>query len=265
MGYREEEYQDRRNAGWAPSPEGGIPGLVKTLLAGSRPERGEEENIWWNLFSSQGDAHSGARRAAEPMWLLNLAESRPAITGIRDGADDYYRRFGGRIEQAENRDQKRESMGDDSNNSINEMAQGDNNFGRRVLEGGEHQLGLPYVLGGDGVNSTDCGKFTLDNYKKAGVDLGTRLADEQHNYCQANGDLFMDITKAKPGDLVFFKNTYGDWEPGTITHVGIYAGDGKMLHAGSSKGVSYTDITNDYWKPLLAGFGRVRPASSNSQ
>jgi len=137
-------------------------------------------------------------------------------------------------------------------------AQADSMFGDRVLAAGRQQLGLPYVLNGDGINSTDCGKFTLDTYNKVGVNLGTRMADKQHEFCKANGSVFNDIAQARPGDLVFFHNTYGSWDPGTITHVGIYLGDGKMLHAGSSNGVSYADLNSDYWKSHFAGFGRPR-------
>jgi hypothetical protein len=130
-------------------------------------------------------------------------------------------------------------------------------FGKSLIRFGEQQLGLPYELGGDGKTSTDCGQFTLDTYNKMGLDLGTRVSDEQYEYCKTNGSVFQDIAQAKPGDMVFFHNTYGDWKPGTVTHVGIYAGEGKMLHASGSRGVSYADLSNEYWKGHFTGFGRV--------
>jgi hypothetical protein len=135
---------------------------------------------------------------------------------------------------------------------------GNTTFGEKVISIGHKQLGLPYVLGGDGVSATDCGKFTHDTYKEGGINLGTRMADEQHEFCKTNGSVFKDVSQARPGDMVFFQNTYGSWEPGTITHVGIYAGNGQMLHAGSSSGVSYADLNNDFWKSHFAGFGRPR-------
>ncbi len=137
-------------------------------------------------------------------------------------------------------------------------AQADNMFGDKVLSIGRKQLGLTYDLGGDGIKTTDCGKFTLDTFKKVGIDLGTRMADEQYDFCKTNGSVFNDMSQARPGDLVFFHNTYGNWAPGTITHVGIYAGNGKMLHAGRSKGVSYADLNSEYWQSHLSGFGRPR-------
>ncbi len=138
-------------------------------------------------------------------------------------------------------------------------AQADSMFGDKVLTTGRQQLGLPYVLGGDGIKSTDCGKFTLDTYNKVGVDLEDRTAPGQYDFCKRNGKVFNDVSQLRPGDLVFFKDTYDSGDPpGSITHVGIYAGSGKMLHAGSSAGVSYTDLNSEYWQSHLYGFGSPR-------
>lgn len=49
----------------------------------------------------------------------------------------------------------------------------------------------------------------------------------------AGDDIGLRITKTSdllPGDIVLFKNTYGDWKPGVITHVGIYIGNGEFVH-----------------------------------
>ncbi len=135
----------------------------------------------------------------------------------------------------------------------------DDSFGNTVHNIGKKQLGLRYVMGGDGISSTDCGKFTLDTYNQTGVNLGSRLAPNQYDFCKTNGSVFNELSQARPGDLVFFKDTYDSGDgPGSITHVGIYVGDGKMLHAGSSKGVSYADLNNEYWQSHFYGFGRPR-------
>lgn len=58
--------------------------------------------------------------------------------------------------------------------------------------------------------------------------------------------------EAKPGDLVFFEYTYeGPW----ITHVGIYVGDGHMIHAGSP--IGYLKFMDSYYKDNFVGFGRL--------
>ncbi|MBP2638211.1 MAG: hypothetical protein H6Q72_4118 [Firmicutes bacterium] len=128
--------------------------------------------------------------------------------------------------------------------------------GDNIITTAEQQLGKPYQLGGDGTDTTDCGKFTLDVFAQNGIELNTRRADLQFKGLEEQGKTFDDPSQLQPGDLVFFKNTYSD-NTGykEITHVGIYAGDGKMLHAGSH-GVGYTDLNTDYWQSKIAGYGR---------
>jgi len=58
----------------------------------------------------------------------------------------------------------------------------------------------------------------------------------------------------KPGDLVFFKNTYSG--PG-VSHVGIYLGEGRFAHASSSKGGTITPLNNPYFQPRYVGARRV--------
>ena len=58
--------------------------------------------------------------------------------------------------------------------------------------------------------------------------------------------------EAKPGDLVFFEYTYdGPW----ITHVGIYVGDGWMIHAGDP--IGYIKFMDSYYSDNFVGFGRL--------
>jgi len=121
------------------------------------------------------------------------------------------------------------------------------------------QLGKPYLLGGDGGESTDCGKFTLDVSAKAGVTLNYRTADGQYLQAEQEGKLVHDISQAQKGDLVFWHvpSNEARWatsdDPSAVnsddkaykgvTHVGVYMGDGKVAQAGSG-GVSIvsTDI-----------------------
>ena len=134
------------------------------------------------------------------------------------------------------------------------------NINLPALDGAvNEQLGKPYVLGGDGGESTDCGKFTLDAMSKAGVTLNYRTADGQYLQAEQEGKLVKDISQAQKGDLVFWyvESNNERWAPSDdpsavntnnqaykgVTHVGIYMGDGKVAQAGSG-GVSIvsTDI-----------------------
>ena len=58
---------------------------------------------------------------------------------------------------------------------------------------------------------------------------------------------------AQPGDLIFFTGTYSAGTP--VTHVGIYIGNGQMIHAGDP--VQYANINTSYWTEHFYAFGRI--------
>ena len=60
-------------------------------------------------------------------------------------------------------------------------------------------------------------------------------------------------SEAKPGDIIFFTGTYDS--PGPVSHVGIYVGDGMMLHCGSP--IQYANINSSYWQTHFYAFGRL--------
>lgn len=85
------------------------------------------------------------------------------------------------------------------------------------------QLGLPYVWGGDGPaeGGFDCSGLTHAAYQAAGIQI-PRTADTQYRA----GPLLRAGQPPRPGDLVFYGNAAG-----RIHHVGLYIGDGQMIHA----------------------------------
>ncbi|MFJ7064430.1 NlpC/P60 family protein [Streptomyces sp. NPDC101115] len=103
------------------------------------------------------------------------------------------------------------------------------------------QIGKPYVWGATGPSSYDCSGLTQASWRAAGVDLPRTTWDQVEVGSRvATADLL-------PGDLVFF---YDD-----ISHVGIYIGDGKMIHA--PKPGAYVREESIYYMPI---YGSVRPA-----
>ena len=62
-----------------------------------------------------------------------------------------------------------------------------------------------------------------------------------------------DDSEAKPGDLIFFKGTYNAGE--TVTHIGIYVGNNRMLHCGNP--IQYTSIDTNYWRNHFYAYGRL--------
>lgn len=118
-------------------------------------------------------------------------------------------------------------------------------------------LGTPYQLGGrrthiDTPNAgIDCSEFTAWIYEGQGIDLPWNAAQQ---YAKTQR---VDPNQLQVGDLVFFHSTYNSADGEWVTHVGMYAGDGKMIHAGSG-GVQYANLSDPYWQQHLAGYGRVQ-------
>jgi cell wall-associated NlpC family hydrolase len=106
------------------------------------------------------------------------------------------------------------------------------------------QIGKPYVWGATGPDSYDCSGLTQAAWKAAGVSL------PRVTYDQVNAGTTVSLTDARPGDLVFF---YDD-----ISHVGLYIGDGMMIHA--PKPGAYVREESIYYDGTSAIHSVVRPA-----
>jgi LysM repeat protein len=139
--------------------------------------------------------------------------------------------------------------------SVSSYAQ-NGSVGSSLITSGMKYLGAPYEWGAD-PNQTgtfDCSSFTKRVFGENGIIL-PRTTKTQFQ-------LGMDVSlnNAQIGDLVFFQDPL---EPGIPGHVGIYAGNNKMLNATVSKGVRFVDITTSYWTSRFLGVKRVIPAVHN--
>ena len=108
--------------------------------------------------------------------------------------------------------------------------------GAAVLDAGEDYLGVPYKWGGtDADIGFDCSGFVQQVFADLGIDLPRVSADQ----ARAGEPVAGGLDEAQPGDLVFWRG--GDSRP---NHIGIYAGEGRMLVAPSSGDVvRYQEIT----------------------
>ncbi|MFJ7936433.1 C40 family peptidase [Sporosarcina sp. NPDC096371] len=104
--------------------------------------------------------------------------------------------------------------------------------------------GIPYVFGGTTINGFDCSGFVQYAFKKSGKNISRTTLSQ---FAQSK-----KVTSPQPGDLVFFQNTYRKG----ISHVGIYIGDNKFVHAGGKKS-QVTSLSNSYWKSKFHSFKRL--------
>jgi peptidoglycan DL-endopeptidase CwlO len=114
----------------------------------------------------------------------------------------------------------------------------------KVLAFAREQIGKPYVWGATGPDSYDCSGLTQAAWKAAGVSL------PRTTYDQVNAGTTVSLTDAQPGDLIFF---YDD-----ISHVGIYIGNGMMIHA--PKPGAYVREESIYYAGESIIHSVVRPA-----
>lgn len=105
-----------------------------------------------------------------------------------------------------------------------------------VLSYAYELLGRPYRYGANGPYAYDCSSFTQTVFRKIGIYL-PRTSQEQ-----AKVGTRVSKNNLQPGDLLFF-NTDGTG----VSHVGIYIGNGKMIHAGGDR-VHVTSIEKEYWQ-----------------
>ena len=124
----------------------------------------------------------------------------------------------------------------------------DEEFARMIQEA-EKYLGVPYVWGGYSPSGFDCSGFVsyVVNHCGNGWNYGRLTAEGLRGQCT-----FVSPAEAKPGDLIFFQGTYNT--PGA-SHVGIYVGNGMMIHCGDP--VQYANINSSYWKQHFLSYGRL--------
>lgn len=109
-------------------------------------------------------------------------------------------------------------------------------------------LGDPYVWGGaNPATGFDCSGYIQWNFKQQGINL-PRTAQLQYNAVTR-----IDESQLQPGDLVFFAGTY---EGPTVTHIGMYIGNGKMINS-SSSGIQIADAFKGYWGDHYYASGRI--------
>ncbi|MDU0296376.1 C40 family peptidase [Paraclostridium sp. MRS3W1] len=122
----------------------------------------------------------------------------------------------------------------------------------QIINFAKQQLGKPYAWGATGPNSFDCSGFIYYVFSHNGY--GISRTSVSGYWSNSN---IQKISKPKPGDLIFFKGTYGG--ANNPSHIGIVINDSQFIQASSTHGVCITDIDNSYWKQHFLGYGRIIP------
>ena len=119
-----------------------------------------------------------------------------------------------------------------------------------LMEEAAKYLGYPYVWGGSSPSTSfDCSGFVCWVFTNSGVhNLPRTTAQGIYDQCTP-----VSAADAKAGDIIFFTGTYNS--AGPVSHVGIYCGNGTMIHCGDP--IKYASINTSYWQSHFYAFGRL--------
>ena len=119
-----------------------------------------------------------------------------------------------------------------------------------LIKEAEKYLGYPYVWGGSSPNTSfDCSGFVCWVLRESGVyNIGRTTAQGIFNECAK-----IPPSESRPGDIIFFTGTYAS--SGAVSHVGIYVGNGMMIHCGNP--IQYASVNSHYWIEHFYAYGRL--------
>lgn len=125
---------------------------------------------------------------------------------------------------------------------------GASSIGSQMVSYAYNYLGVSYVWGGTTPSGFDCSGFTKYVCNAFGYKINRTAADQLGNGSSVSK------SELKPGDLVFFANTYAS--SAAATHVGIYVGNNQFIHAASG-GVKVTSLSDSYYACRYVGARRI--------
>lgn len=177
--------------------------VIGSLKNGDNVKIISQGSKWAKLLTDNGNAYVIASAVMDSAAFANYSVSKNAST-------------------AKTTDAKSDAQASSAANA---------DMGARIISQAEKYLGVKYVYGGNSPSGFDCSGFVQYTLKKVGISVNRSSRDQYKNgYAISRSQL-------SAGDLVFFSRG------GSISHVGIYAGNGKVIHSPSpGKVVSYTTL-----------------------
>ncbi len=118
----------------------------------------------------------------------------------------------------------------------------------RLQEHAQSFIGIPYRYGGTSRRGMDCSGFVIRIFLDV---YGMRLPHKTSALYRKG--VRVTVRSLRTGDLVFFQDP-GKAEP---SHVGVYLGDGRFIHASSSSGVIISGLTEKYYRTRFVGARRI--------
>lgn len=186
---------------------------------------------------------------------ITLKNKDISILATNNLTDEQYKMFGVYMETQGNKPYLFEgniyapNMGEYTDFDIPPDALTDPAFAALIHEA-EKYLGYPYVWGGSSPSTSfDCSGFVCWVLNQSGVySISRTTAQGIFNQCA-----IIPPSEARPGDIIFFTGTYAS--SGAVSHVGIYVGNGMMIHCGNP--IQYASVNSTYWIQHFYAYGRL--------
>jgi probable lipoprotein NlpC len=128
----------------------------------------------------------------------------------------------------------------------------------RLITSAESYIGTPYRFGGTNSRGMDCSGLIYVSFRDAFNVNIPRTTEHQWGWVER-----IPVADLQPGDLVFFVTTGN-----RVSHVGIYTGNGRFIHAqseGPRTGVMYSRLDEAYWRRTFLGAGRALPWDNEAE
>jgi peptidoglycan DL-endopeptidase CwlO len=220
-------------------------------LAGAKDPQAvlDQVSIFTQLSKNRSDALTDYIASAQRLQReqAQAAQAAGTLAQTKNAADQKRRQL---TQSAKQQQKLVDQLGDTTTTSNSSHGSGQTYNGpatgsaRAAVSYAYAQLGAPYVFGGSGPyhSGFDCSGLTMMAWKQGGVSLS--------HYVPTQWDETRRVSRAnlQPGDLVFMSN---------LGHVGIYVGNGNLIHAPQTgEVVSVISLDNSWVAANLVGFGR---------
>ena len=178
-----------------------------------------------------------AKKAELDQLVVKYQSDWETMKALQEANEDSMAEMDAALQASQVREDELNSAKDDLNNGSTSGGQTIPGNAAGAVQAALSKLGSPYVWGATGSNSFDCSGLTQWAYRQAGITIGRTTWD------QINNGRSVSTSELIPGDLIFFHTMSGT----PPTHVGMYIGDGKFVHAPNARSVVRVDYFSGYW------------------
>ena len=241
--------------GWSKINYNGKTGYVdssylKSTVPGSTDDNTNNETTGTTKYvntTSGLNVRSGAGTSYSKLGKLEYKEKVTVLSTSNGWSKINYNGKTGYVDSSYLQSTVPGSNGNNANNNNNTVSTKAN----EVIAYAKTLLGKPYVWGAQGPNSFDCSGFTYYVFKnKAGIVL-PRTSSAQSKY-----GTYVSKSNLKAGDLVFFDTNGAN--DGNVSHVGMYIGNGQMIHASyGQKKIVIANFNDSYYQKAYVNARRV--------